>query len=317
MSTQLDQRILQFEQIETNVCGYRNARTILGDVSELKSAIQEKGLLTPPVVWETTHKGKTRYVLLAGHRRLEALSQLRQEALDAGKELPFEDLTCSIYDGPLDGAMTIGLVDNVQRESLNPADQAEAVFKLASQIGNQEKVGHMLGKSQPWVSNYVNLFRCLIPEALDALRHEQIRVNQAKKLAMMVNADKTPDVAAQQAELDRLLDKDGESDQPTENTNQEPARQRTKTYRSKKDAEELRTKLAEAIAEDPGLDAQYRQHLQHFLRWFFCEVQSEDVLFSSSLTTGMSVSQETQEEVTPEAAAPKKRRRLADVQSEG
>lgn len=315
MSTQLDQRILEFEQIETNVCGYRNARTILGDVSELKEAIKEKGLLTPPVVWETTQKGKTRYVLLAGHRRLEALSQLRQEAQDSGQKLPFEDLTCSIYEGSLDGAMTIGLVDNVQRESLNPADQAEAVFKLASQIGNQEKVGHMLGKSQPWVSNYVNLFRCLIPQALDALRHEQIRVNQAKKLAMMVNADKTPDEPAQMAELSRLIDKEEEAT-PENTNNQEPARQRAKTFRNKREVEELRTSLAEAIKEDPTLDAQYRQHFQHFIRWFFCEVSSEDALFSSSLTTSPAQEEEAEPEVKQEEA-PKKRRRLADIQSEG
>lgn len=309
MSTQLDQRTLQFEQIETNVCGYRNARTLLGDVSELKEAIKEKGLLTPPVVWETTHKGKTRYVLLAGHRRLEALNQLRQESLDAGEELPFDDLTCSIYEGTLDGAMTIGLIDNVQRESLNPADQAEAVFKLASQIGNQERVGHMLGKSQPWVSNYVNLFRCLIPQALDALRHDQIRVNQAKKLAMMVNTDKTPAVESQQAELHRLLNKEEEA--PAESTpSQEPARERPKTYRNKKEVEELRTKLAEAITEDPTLDAQYRRHLQHFIRWFFCEVSSEDVVASSSLV-GAAVEEAP---VAVQEAAPKKRR-LVDLKS--
>lgn len=307
MSNQLDQRILNIGQIEVNTCGYRNARTILGDVSELKSAIKEKGLLSPPVVWETVVKGKTHYVLLAGHRRLEAISQLRQEAHDAGEELPFEELTCSIYEGQLDGAMTAGLVDNVQRESLNPADQAEAVFKLASQIGNQEKVGNMLGKSQPWVSNYVNLYRCLIPQALDALRHEQIKVNQAKKLAMLVNQDKTPDVAAQTAALDRLLSKEEEKEDDSKE--KEPTRQRAKTYRSKGEVEELRTKLAEAIQEDPELDTQYRQHFQHFVRWFFCEVPTDDVLFSTSLSGEVASAEEPEVEVE----APKKKRRLADL----
>lgn len=309
MSNQLDQRVLSIAQIEVNTCGYKNARTILGDVSELRKAIKEKGLLSPPVVWETTVKGKTHYVLLAGHRRLEAISQLRQEAHDAGEELPFEELTCSIYEGPLDGALTAGLVDNVQRESLNPADQAEAVHKLANQVGNQEKVGQMLGKSQPWVSNYVNLYRCLIPQALDALRHEQIKVNQAKKLAMLVNQDKTPDVAAQTAELDRLLNKEEEKQE--ESKDKDPPRQRAKTYRSKGEVEELRTKLAEAIQEDPGLDIQYRQHFQHFIRWFFCEVPSEEVLFSTSLNHEPATSEEPQVEVE----APKKKRRLSDLQA--
>lgn len=308
MSVQLDQRILEIGQIEVNTCGYKNARTILGDVTELKLAIKEKGLLSPPVVWETTHKGKTHYVLLAGHRRLEAISQLRREAHETGSELPFEELTCSIYEGSLDGAMTAGLVDNVQRESLNPADQAEAVYKLASQVGNQEKVGHMLGKSQPWVSNYVNLYRCLIPQALDALRQEQIKVNQAKKLAMLVNQDKTPDVAAQTAELDRLLNKDEEKQE--ESKDKDPPRQRAKTYRSKGEVEELRTKLAEAIQEDPDLDTQYRQHFQHFIRWFFCEVPNEEVLFSTSLEGKVSAEAP---EVQVEVEAPKKKRRLADL----
>jgi ParB/RepB/Spo0J family partition protein len=308
MSVQLDQRILEIGQVEVNTCGYKNARTILGDVTELKLAIREKGLLSPPVVWETTHKGRTHYVLLAGHRRLEAINQLRREAHEAGEEVPFEELTCSIYEGPLDGAMTAGLVDNVQRESLNPADQAEAVFKLASQIGNQEKVGHMLGKSQPWVSNYVNLYRCLIPQALNALRYEQIKVNQAKKLAMLVNQDKTPDVAAQTAELDRLLNKDEEKQE--EGKEKDLPRQRAKTYRSKGEVEELRTKLAEAVQEDPDLDTQYRQYFQHFIRWFFCEVPSEEVLFSTSLDVKVS---SEEPEVQVEVEAPKKKRRLADL----
>lgn len=307
MSVQLDQRILEIGQIETNTCGYKNARTILGDVTELKNAIKEKGLLSPPVVWETTVKGKTHYVLLAGHRRLEAISQIRQEAHESGLETPFEELTCSVYVGPLDGAMTTGLVDNVQRESLNPADQAEAVYKLASQVGNQEKVGGMLGKSQPWVSNYVNLYRGLIPRALDALRHEQIKVNQAKKLAMMVNPDKTPDVASQEAALDLLLNNE---EKPEENKEKEPTRQRAKTYRSKSEVEELRTKLAESIQEDPELDTEYRQHLQHFVRWFFCEVTSDDVIFSSSLNAAVAAEPEVEVEAQE---VPKKKRRLADL----
>lgn len=312
---QLDQRILGIEQIEVNTCGYHNARTFLGDLTELRDSIREKGLLTPPVVWETTIKGKTHYVLLAGHRRLEAIRQIREEM--QGEELPFDELTCSVYDGPLDGAMTAGLVDNIQRESLNPADQAEAVYKLTMRVGNQEKVGHMLGKSQPWVSNYVSLYRCLIPEAMDALRREQIRVNQAKKLAMMVLPDKTPDVEAQTAALNLMLNPDdGEGREPEAS---QPKEERAKTSRSKKEVSELAAELRRLLLEDQEFDVQYRRHLLHMIRWFYCEIETAQIVNSSSMEVAPpelpEAPEPAKEEAEPTPEPPKKKRRLADVKA--
>ncbi len=305
---QLEQRSVPFEKIETNQYGFVNPRTYLGDVTELKKTIEEKGLLVNPVVWETQVKGKVHYIVLIGHRRVESIRQIRMEVEAKGETPPYEDLTCSVFDGDLEGAMAIALIDHLQHKSLNPADLAQAVTKLVEKVGNQEKVGSILGMSQENVSVYYKLFRNLIPAVLEALRINKIKVTQARKLATLVNSDKTPDVAAQEAELERLTAKP--SDEAANNAPAEPVRQRAKTHRSKHEVEELQVRLAQMDRDNGEVDAEYRQSLGKFLNWYFCKVDDEEICFSSPETAASAPKVEkTEEPVEP----PKKKRRIADV----
>lgn len=306
MSTQaqLEQRSIPFEKIETNTCGFVNPRTYLGDVSELKTTIKEQGLLSNPTVWETTVKGKSHYVVLMGHRRIDALTKIREEAEAEGTPGIYDELTCSVYQGDLEGAMAIALLDHLQHKSLNPADIAQAVAKLVEKTGNQTKAGEILAIKQPTVSGYLNLYRGAIPAVLEALRVQQIKLNQAKKIAALLNADKTPNAEAQEAELERLLHP------PTEADAQDgtPARQRTKTYRSKREVEELRTQVAQMDKECGEVDAEYRQNLGKFIKWFFCQVESEAVIFSSPEAAASAPKVDQPAEVPAVEEKPKKRR---------
>jgi ParB-like chromosome segregation protein Spo0J len=320
MQEQLEQRSIPFDRLESNVHGFTNPRTYLGDVSELKSSIEENGLTVNPTVWETVVKGKTHYVLLMGHRRVEAIRQIRAEAEEAGSAIPFEEVVCSVTDADIEGALSIALLDHVHSETLNPADTAQAVARLVERTGNQTRVGDMLSKSQPWVSIYLNLYRGLIPAALEALRVGNIKVNQAKKLAAMLNADKTPNSAAQEAELERILRKDAETEEA--GPNDEPVRQRVKTHRAKKEMEALRVRMAEMDQENGDVDAEYRAAVTRVLSWYFCQLDDEAICFSASAATAaedahvatpVAAPEEVVEEADTDTVPKKKRKRIADA----
>jgi len=306
---QLEQRSIPFDKIETNVCGFSNPRTYLGDISDLVSSIEEEGLLVNPTVWETIIKGKTRYIVLLGHRRMAAIKLIREKAEKAGEEV-FDELTCSVTENDLEGAMSIALIDHVHNETLNPADTAQAVAKLVEKTGNQTKVGEMLSKSQPWVSIYLNLYRGLIPAALEALRVGNLKVNQAKKLAAMLNQDKTPDVEAQEAALERILKKE-----PAETTEPgEKPRQRAKTHRAKKEVEALRVRLAEMDKDNGEVDAEYRAIVAKVVGWYFCQIDDEEVSFSSPEVAAANPRVEEPEEEVAEA--PKKKRKARQTKAQ-
>jgi len=300
--SQLDQSVFPIEMIEVGTCGFRNCRTHLGDLTDIKSSIVNKGLIVPPIVWDTVYKGKPHKVLLCGHRRFAAIQQIRRDAEAAGGEvdLPFVDITCSVFEGTLQEATAISLVDNIQHESLNPADMAEAVTMLVEQLGNQIEAGKVLSKSQPWVSNYVSIFRGLISPALEALRQGQITSTQAKKLAMLLNPDKTPNVAVQTEALERLTRTGGGAEDGDEKV-AKPVSNRPKTHRAKSEMEELRKNLALSITEDPTLNVQYRINLGNFLKFFFCEADAESALMND-------FPEIVAAEVAPAAETTKKRR---------
>jgi ParB/RepB/Spo0J family partition protein len=312
MNMQLEQRSIPFDKIETNVCGFNNPRTYLGDISDLVSSIEEEGLLVNPTVWETIVKGKTRYIVLLGHRRMEAVKQIREKAEQAGEEV-FDEVTCSVTENDLEGAMSIALIDHVHNETLNPADTAQAVAKLVEKTGNQTKVGEMLSKSQPWVSIYLNLYKGLIPAALEALRVGNLKVNQAKKLAAMLNPDKTPDIAAQEAALERILKK--EPAEPTEQGGEKP-RQRAKTHRAKREVEALRVRLAEMDKDNGEVDAEYRAVVAKVVSWYFCQIDDEEVSFSSPEVAAANPKVEEEEEEVVEAPKKKRRARKTKAQKE-
>lgn len=319
---QLEQRSLPIEKIETNTCGFTNPRTYLGDIEDLKRSILDEGLLVNPTVWETVVKGKTHYVVLLGHRRLAAIKQIREEAQKEGAEVPFEEVVCSVTgaSADLESAMSIALIDHVHNETLNPADTAQAVAKLVEKTGNQTRVGEMLSKSQPWVSIYLNLYRGLIPLALEALRVGGIKVNQAKKLAAILNPDKTPDVQAQEIELERMMGRDasGEPSSHESGENEPPKRLRAKTQRTKGEVEALRVRFSEMDKENGEVDAEYRAAVSKVLSWYFCQIDDEQVLFSAPVELAPAPSPAPVRPVeatteTPAAAPVKKRRRIADV----
>ncbi|NQF13807.1 ParB/RepB/Spo0J family partition protein [Brevibacillus sp. HB1.3] len=119
-------------------------------IEELAQSIKEHGIIQPLIVRKSI-KG---YELVAGERRLRA-------AKVAGlKEVPV--VVKSYTDQQL---MEIALIENLQRENLNPLEEAEAYDKLISHHDyTQEQLAQKIGKSRPHVANMLRLLQ--LPEKI-------------------------------------------------------------------------------------------------------------------------------------------------------
>ena len=119
-------------------------------MAELVASIKEKGVIQPLVV---RHSGD-HYQIIAGERRWRA-------AQKAGlKEVPVV-----IQDVSEDWALEMALIENIQREDLNPIEEAEAYRNLMSTFDlSQEEVARRVGRERPTVTNALRLLR--LPTAI-------------------------------------------------------------------------------------------------------------------------------------------------------
>jgi ParB family transcriptional regulator, chromosome partitioning protein len=119
-------------------------------LDELRQSIERHGLLQPLLARKAAGGGEGRYELVAGHRRLEALKALGRNTAPA--------ILVSGDPGEL------ALVENLQRQDLDPFEEAAAVARLMERHGyTQGEVGALLGRRQNTVSALLALNR-LPPE---------------------------------------------------------------------------------------------------------------------------------------------------------
>lgn len=138
-------------------------------LEELKASIRQAGLLQPVVVRPTPDGGG--YELIAGERRLRACQALGWERIPAVKR-EVDDRT----------ALTLALIENLQRDDLSPVDEARgyerllAEFKLA-----QQDVADAVGRDRSTVANALRLLK--LPAAVLAMLHGgQLSVGHARAL---------------------------------------------------------------------------------------------------------------------------------------
>ncbi|RDI95240.1 ParB/RepB/Spo0J family partition protein [Meiothermus sp. QL-1] len=138
-------------------------------LEELAASIREKGLLQPLLV---RPKGDM-YELVAGERRYRA-SQM------AGlREVPV-----IIRDIGEREALEIALIENLQREDLNPVEEAEGYKRLVEMGLTQEEVARAVGKARVTITNALRLLQ-LTPEILKALEENRITAGHARALLML------------------------------------------------------------------------------------------------------------------------------------
>ncbi len=135
-------------------------------IKELAESIEKNGLLQPIVV-RPMEKGK--YQIIAGERRYRAFKKLGKTMIPA--------IVRDYEDEEVD---KLQLVENVQREDLNPYDEAIAYLKLKEKYGlKQDDIAKAVGKSRPYISNMTRLLS-LEDEILEMLKNGEITVSHAK-----------------------------------------------------------------------------------------------------------------------------------------
>ena len=133
-------RMVPIDQIEPNP---DQPRQVMGDLSELMSSIQEKGVIEPLVV----RQRGSRYQIVAGERRYQAAVRIGL------RELPV--VIREVDDTEI---IEVALVENIQRKDLSAFEEAEAMASLASRCGyTHEDLARRLGKSRTTVTESLAL----------------------------------------------------------------------------------------------------------------------------------------------------------------
>lgn len=130
-------------------------------MSDLINSIRENGILQPVTV-RPTKKGQ--YEIIAGERRFRAASALKLESIPAYILSVDTDVEMMEY----------AIIENVQREGLNPVEEAEGYAILSSKHGlSQEEISKKVGKSRPEISNTMRLMK-LPPAIRNSLKISRI-----------------------------------------------------------------------------------------------------------------------------------------------
>ncbi|MBR6510083.1 MAG: ParB/RepB/Spo0J family partition protein [Clostridia bacterium] len=144
-------------------------------LSELADSIAKHGLIQPIVVKPTANG---RYMIIAGERRWRA------SRLAGLTEVPV-----MIKDTDDQTLMELALIENLQREDLNPVEEALGYKALMDEYSlTQEKVSEIVGKSRSAVANALRLLG-LNEEELDSLKQGKITSGHARALLSATDAD--------------------------------------------------------------------------------------------------------------------------------
>lgn len=138
------------------------------ELDDLTASIKEHGILQPLVV---TMREDGRYELIAGERRLRA-----------ARAVGLKDVPVVVREADRKQKLELALIENIQREDLNPVEEAIAYRQLADEFHlTQEEIGARVGKSRPQVANTLRLLD-LSEEMLDAVRAGRLSRSHARTL---------------------------------------------------------------------------------------------------------------------------------------
>jgi ParB family chromosome partitioning protein len=113
-------------------------------LTELADSIRQQGVVQPIVVRPI---GEGRYEIVAGERRWRAAQQAGLDRIPA-----------LVRDIPDEAAIAVALIENIQRENLNPIEEAHALQRLANEFSlTQEQVAEQVGRSRTGVTNLIRL----------------------------------------------------------------------------------------------------------------------------------------------------------------
>lgn len=143
--------VLELSRIDPNPFEPRERRTD-ENLNELVESIRQKGIVQPIVV----RKKKDRFELICGGRRLRA-----------AKQAGLEEIQAVVKDASDSEVLELAIIENVQREDLNPMEEANAYRKLMKNFEyTQAEVADKVGKDRSTVANLLRLLE--LPEKIRA-----------------------------------------------------------------------------------------------------------------------------------------------------
>ena len=176
-------------------------------LQDLARSIRQYGVIQPLTVTRKEIQKPdggiaTEYELVAGERRLRASKIAGVTTVPALiRDVEDDDKT----------KLELAIVENLQREDLNPVDRAKAFEQLVKEFGfKHAEVAEKVGKSREYVSNSIRLL-ALPQEMLDALMAGKINEGHTRPLLMLVDRTAEQQVLFKEIMLKRLTVRDSES----------------------------------------------------------------------------------------------------------
>jgi len=144
-------------------------------LQELASSIEQSGVFQPIIIRKSAVKG---YEIIAGERRFRASKLAEKETIPA-----------IIRSFDEEAMMQVAVLENLQREDLNPLEEAEAYDMLMKNLKlTQAEVAERLGKSRPYIANYLRLLA--LPKLVkEMVQDERLSMGQARTLLGLKKKD--------------------------------------------------------------------------------------------------------------------------------
>ncbi|MFE1242507.1 ParB/RepB/Spo0J family partition protein [Fictibacillus sp. NPDC058756] len=166
-------------------------------IDELKESIQEHGILQP-ILARKSIKG---YEIILGERRFRAAS-----------EAGLKTVPVIIKDYTEEKMMEVALIENLQREDLNPVEEAQAYQKLIDHLKlTQEELASRVGKSRPHIANHIRLLQLpkpvleLLSNGMITMGHGRALLGLKKKSKMQQVVQRIPDDGLNVRQLEKLI----------------------------------------------------------------------------------------------------------------
>jgi ParB family chromosome partitioning protein len=157
------------------------------ELADLVISIQEQGIIQPVTVRKMGHD---KYQLISGERRIKAV-----------RAAGLTEIPAYIRVANDEQMLEMALVENIQREDLNPLEIASSYQRLLEEcMINQEELSRKVGKDRSTISNYIRLLK-LPAEIQDAIAGNQVSMGHARALITL------EDPSHQLAILEKILKK--------------------------------------------------------------------------------------------------------------
>lgn len=183
-------------------------------IAELAGSIKEHGIIQPLIV----RKADNGYELVAGERRWRA-----------ARKAELSRVPCLIREFSDEENALIAIIENMQREDLDPIEEAEGLDKMIREYGlTQEEVSKSVGKSRPYIANSLRLLK--LPEAIKSkVRAGKLSAGHARTLLAAGSAavrdricEKIIKEGLSVREAEKLIQNEGKTRRPRRKSRKDP-----------------------------------------------------------------------------------------------